>query len=186
MLESTERAKCLDMMEADITGEDSETRDRYIVIMGGDGSLATTINMLRTRQAISKALAERLISFVLLPFGTGCDGAQIFGWGNCPQDEEWFDNIDSLSQQIVTAENDSLSFWTVEVQTTRTERAAQRMGNEKRVFTPEDDVDVGIYDVYDRPYKRNKFYMANYMTIGFECRVSFCKYHPLNLHAQPF
>lgn len=75
VLESTERAKCLDMMEADITGEGSETRDRYIVIMGGDGSLATTINMLRTRQAIGKALAERLISFVMLPFGTGCDCA---------------------------------------------------------------------------------------------------------------
>ena len=52
---------------------------------------------------------------MLLPFGTGCDAAQIFGWGNCPQDEDWLDRIDSLTEEIVTAENDALSVWQVNV-----------------------------------------------------------------------
>lgn len=63
------------MMEEDITGTGSENRDRYLVIMGGDGSLATTLKMLRTRPIIEEAMRQKLLSFVMLPFGTGCDAA---------------------------------------------------------------------------------------------------------------
>lgn len=126
VLEAEERTLCMDMLEADISGEGSTTRDRYLGIMGGDGSLATTLKMLRTRPLIETAMQQKLISFVLLPFGTGCDAAQIFGWGNCPQDEDWFDRIDALTEDIVTAENDALSVWQCEVHTTRSERAAAR------------------------------------------------------------
>ena len=84
MLEAEERALCMKMMEEDVSGPGHDNRARYLGIMGGDGSLATTINMLRTNSHIEKALKEQYISFVLLPFGTGCDTAQIYGWGNCP------------------------------------------------------------------------------------------------------
>ena len=48
MLEAEERALCMKMMEEDVSGPGHENRARYLGIMGGDGSLATTINMLRT------------------------------------------------------------------------------------------------------------------------------------------
>ena len=44
------------MLEEDLTGEGTENRDRYLGIMGGDGSLATTLKMLRTSSAIEDAL----------------------------------------------------------------------------------------------------------------------------------
>ena len=109
--EPAERELCMNMLDEDLTGEGNENRDRYLGIMGGDGSLATTLKMLRTSPAIDEALKQKMISFVLLPFGTGCDTAQIFGWGNCPQDEEWLDRLESLIEDIVTAENDALSVW---------------------------------------------------------------------------
>jgi len=46
----------MDMMEKDITGPGAGNRDRYLVIMGGDGSLATTLGMLRTRPDIEEAM----------------------------------------------------------------------------------------------------------------------------------
>ena len=70
-----ERELCMNMIEIDLTGEGNENRDRYLGIMGGDGSLATTLKMLRTCPAIDEALKQKMISFVLLPFGTGCDTA---------------------------------------------------------------------------------------------------------------
>ena len=84
VLDASERKICMDMIEEDVSGQDSNRRDRYLAIMGGDGSLATTLKMLRTRKIIEKAMLDKLISFVVLPFGTGCDAAQIFGWGNIP------------------------------------------------------------------------------------------------------
>ena len=73
--EPAERELCMNMLEEDLTGEGTENRDRYLGIMGGDGSLATTLIMLRTRSPIEEALRQKMISFVLLPFGTGCDTA---------------------------------------------------------------------------------------------------------------
>ena len=51
------------------------------------------------------------MGIVILPFGTGNDTAQIFGWGNQPHDEFWFDDLSSFITDIVTGINDSLSLW---------------------------------------------------------------------------
>lgn len=163
------------MLEKDITSEGSDNRDRYLGIMGGDGSLATTIKMLRSKSVIEKALKQKLVSFVLLPFGTGCDTAQIFGWGNCPQDEDWLESIQTLTEEIVTAENDALSVWKVQIQTTRSERATERSKTDQTVFKPEQRIDVGIYDAFDEPVFTNEFLMCCYFNIGFEPRVGACK-----------
>lgn len=98
VLEAEERELCMKMMEEDLTQAGAENRDRFLGIMGGDGSMATTLNMLRQRPAIEEAISQKRVAFVNLPFGTGCDTAQIFGWGNMPQDEEWLDRIDSLTE----------------------------------------------------------------------------------------
>ena len=42
--------------------------------MGGDGSFATTIQLLRTNNDIAQAMNKGKICFVTLPFGTGNDG----------------------------------------------------------------------------------------------------------------
>jgi len=43
--------------------------------MGGDGSLSTTISFLRTSSDVDQSLSKGKINFVMLPFGTGNDGA---------------------------------------------------------------------------------------------------------------
>jgi len=43
--------------------------------MGGDGSFATTIKFLRTNKDVDAGLSKGKICFVVLPFGTGNDGA---------------------------------------------------------------------------------------------------------------
>ena len=62
-------------MEEDFSSEDSEERDRFLIIAGGDGSLPTTVNMLRTRPILEDAMRQKLLGFICLPFGTGCDAA---------------------------------------------------------------------------------------------------------------
>ena len=57
VLNADERALCMSMLEEDLSGEGSDNRDRYLGIMGGDGSLATTLKMLRTNAVIEKALS---------------------------------------------------------------------------------------------------------------------------------
>ena len=42
----------MDYMEKDVTSEGAELRDRIVVIMGGDGSMGTTIKMFRTVPAL--------------------------------------------------------------------------------------------------------------------------------------
>ena len=64
--EPAERELCMNMLEEDLTGEGTENRD---------GSLAKTLRMLRTRSPIEEALRQKMISFVLLPFGMGCNTA---------------------------------------------------------------------------------------------------------------
>ena len=46
VLDPDERILCMNTIEKDLTGPGKENRDRYLGIMGGDGSLATTIQML--------------------------------------------------------------------------------------------------------------------------------------------
>ena len=52
----------------------------YVTIMGGDGSLAQTIKELRKNEVINKHINK--IVFCLLPYGTGNDTGQVFGWGS--------------------------------------------------------------------------------------------------------
>ena len=56
VLEAEERKLCMKMMEEDISEPGNDNRDRYLGIMGGDGSLATTIKMLRTNSVLEEAL----------------------------------------------------------------------------------------------------------------------------------
>ena len=51
-----------------------------VVIMGGDGSLGQTIRELRKTASIDEHINK--ITFCLLPFGTGNDTGQVFGWGS--------------------------------------------------------------------------------------------------------
>lgn len=79
--------------------------------MGGDGSLATTIKFLRTSPLVEQMLQKGKLSFVMLPFGTGNDGAQVFGWGASPFDELWLQDVETLMRDIVTAERETLTLW---------------------------------------------------------------------------
>lgn len=83
--------------------------------MGGDGSLATTIKFLRTSSEVNQALCKGKINFVMLPFGTGNDGAQVFGWGNSPGSELWLQDIESLMRDIVKSQVHNLSLWNCDV-----------------------------------------------------------------------
>jgi diacylglycerol kinase family enzyme len=74
VLEKTERNKCLEDIQTEINDNDNETR-KIIVIMGGDGSFATTIKFLRTSKDVDAGLNKGKLCFAVLPFGTGNDGA---------------------------------------------------------------------------------------------------------------
>ena len=65
----------MNLMEKDITGPGKENRDRFLVIAGGDGSLPTTLVMLKGRPILAEALRQKFIGFVTLPIGTACDGS---------------------------------------------------------------------------------------------------------------
>ena len=74
VLENTERQNCLRQLEASMK-EGGEVTKKVVCIMGGDGSLATTIKFLRSSLIIDQSLQRGRISFCMLPFGTGNDGA---------------------------------------------------------------------------------------------------------------
>ena len=46
----------MQMLDEDLIGPENNIRDRFLGIMGGDGSLATTLKMLRAKPAIEIAL----------------------------------------------------------------------------------------------------------------------------------
>ena len=75
VVEPEERKLCMQMLEKDVTEPGHENRDRILGIMGGDGSMGTTLKMLRTVPAIEKSLIRKEIGLVTLPFGTGNDTA---------------------------------------------------------------------------------------------------------------
>jgi diacylglycerol kinase family enzyme len=114
VLEKSERNKCLQDLEIAVKENDNATR-KIVVIMGGDGSLATTIKFLRTSPVIDLGLTKGKVNFVMLPFGTGNDGAQVFGWGNSPANELWLQDIESLMRDLVKSHAVDLSLWNCEV-----------------------------------------------------------------------
>ena len=71
--------------------------------MGGDGSLAKTIKFLRSSSVVDKAMQKGELSFCMLPFGTGNDGAQVFNWGATPVHELWLQDLESLMRDIITS-----------------------------------------------------------------------------------
>lgn len=82
--------------------------------MGGDGSLSVTIGYLRSNSRIvSDALSKGKLSFCMLPYGTGNDGAQAFNWGASPADEIWSTNLESLMVDLITAQTETLTLWNV-------------------------------------------------------------------------
>ena len=56
VIDAEQRELCMNMMEQDFTSEESEKRDRFVIIAGGDGSFPTTVGMLRTRPIIEDAM----------------------------------------------------------------------------------------------------------------------------------
>ena len=47
----------------------------------------------------------------MLPFGTGNDGSQVFGWGSSPFGELWLQDIEQLMREIIEAQSATLSLW---------------------------------------------------------------------------
>ncbi len=86
---------------------------KIVAIMGGDGSLATTVKFLRSSKITNLALIKGKISFAMLPFGTGNDGAQVFGWGMTSEGELWLSNLEELMRDIITSQTESLTMWNV-------------------------------------------------------------------------
>ena len=74
--------ECRKMLENDLK-LDPES-DKIVGIMGGDGSMGTTLKFLREIPEIEAGLVSKEVGLVILPFGTGNDTAQVFGWGNHP------------------------------------------------------------------------------------------------------
>lgn len=114
VLEKTERNKCLEDLAVEIVENDNATR-KIVVIMGGDGSFATTIKFLRTSKEVDAGLNKGKLCFATLPFGTGNDGGQAFGWGNNPSGELWFDDLEALMRDLVKAQCINLSLWNCRV-----------------------------------------------------------------------
>ena len=110
VIEKIEREACLSQI-ANSINDNNKTVRRVICIMGGDGSLATTINFFRTSKVVDHALHRGKLSFVMLPFGTGNDGAQVFGWGASPAHESWLVDLESLTRDIITSTTEPLSLW---------------------------------------------------------------------------
>jgi diacylglycerol kinase family enzyme len=67
-------------MRARFTPLVTQQNQLMVVIMGGDGSLGQTIRELRKTAIIDEHINK--ITFCLLPFGTGNDTGQVFGWGS--------------------------------------------------------------------------------------------------------
>lgn len=78
--------------------------------------MATTIKFLRTSKVVNQALMRGKISFVMLPYGTGNDGAQTFGWGTTAEDEPWLTNLEELMRDIITSQTEQLTLWNVMVE----------------------------------------------------------------------
>ena len=115
VLERTEREKCLHDIERALEENDKKTR-RIVSIMGGDGSLATTITYLRSSNTVNIGLSKGKLCFCMLPFGTGNDGPQVFGWGASPLAELWLHDLESLLRDMINATTESLSLWNCEVE----------------------------------------------------------------------
>ena len=78
-------------------------------ICGGDGSLARCISDLKKEPYINKNMQR--ITFTLLPYGTGNDLAQSFGWG-C-EEGSWAASIPDLALALVNAKRREFAMWDI-------------------------------------------------------------------------
>jgi diacylglycerol kinase family enzyme len=115
VIEKVEREKFLTDLDAALLENDHNCR-KIVSIMGGDGSLATTIKFLRTSKLVDTGLTKGKIVFCMLPFGTGNDGPQVFGWGASPVGELWLADLDSLMRDMILSSTESLSLWNCDVE----------------------------------------------------------------------
>ena len=86
-----------------------------IAVMGGDGSLSQTLKHLRTSEIINTHINK--ITFCSLPYGTGNDTGQTFGWGgkfklyvliycNLENPGPWAEDIETLMNALIGAYKD--------------------------------------------------------------------------------
>ncbi len=90
----------------------SEETQVMVAVCGGDGSLGRLLSELRKEDLLAPRLHE--ISFCLLPYGTGNDCAQAFGWGN--DEGPYADSVLNLATALVNSTEDKLSVWEVTIE----------------------------------------------------------------------
>merc|ERR1712038_519910 len=71
VLEVDQRMECREMLKKDVV--ENPQSDKILVIMGGDGSMGTTLKFLREVPEIEGGLKSREVGLCILPFGTGND-----------------------------------------------------------------------------------------------------------------
>lgn len=132
--------------------------------MGGDGSLAQTIKELRKNELINSNINK--IVFCLLPYGTGNDTGQVFGWGSkffhslsiLDQPGKWGADLETLMNCLLQAKKDSLTLWNVKV-------------------------DGELLDAHEKPLGKEKstdMLMTCYFNIGIDAEIGASKTHRLN------
>ena len=71
--EATDRMECREMLRKDLI--ENPASDKILGIMGGDGSMGTTLKFLREIPEIEAGLVKKDVGMCILPFGTGNDTA---------------------------------------------------------------------------------------------------------------
>ena len=79
--------------------------------MGGDGSLGRFIGEIEAVPELEHHVA--CFQYALLPYGTGNDTSQVFGWGE--EEGDWGKTIETLVDAIFNSEVKNLTLWKVEV-----------------------------------------------------------------------
>jgi diacylglycerol kinase family enzyme len=134
--------------------------------MGGDGSLATTIKFLRTNKTIDAGLIKGKVVFCMLPFGTGNDGPQVFGWGSSPSSELWLSDLESLMRDMILSSTESLSLWNCNVEGKVLSASGETLDSKILMcyyFNLGIDAEVGI----DVERNRTRRRCCNYLLYGF-------------------
>eukprot|EP00347_Sterkiella_histriomuscorum_P011684 403371505 len=120
----------------------SNSNQVICAIMGGDGTLGQCLKELRMNPIIDEHINK--LTFAALPFGTGNDTGQVFGWGADPG--PWAEDIDTLINCLIGAYKDQLTLWRVTV--------------DGDIFTP-----------FDEALKEKSLPMCCYFNIGIDAEI---------------
>ncbi|CDW72988.1 diacylglycerol [Stylonychia lemnae] len=126
-------------------------RRLVLAIAGGDGTM-----MFIAQDALQVGLSLDEISICVLPFGTGNDLSQIFGWGSQPK-EIWTKKLKSLAIDILEAIDETFNVWDITVKLRSNGDIRQWDSKEKSKVSQN-------INPYERP-------MSNYFSIGVESRI---------------